>query len=48
MMKGTFISVGVLIITGSMKIFEVVQQLTGGGTYALFGNAGDIFLRYDL
>ena len=31
MMKGTFISVGVLIITGSMKIFEVVQQLTGGG-----------------
>lgn len=31
MMKGTFVSVGVLIITGSMKIFEVVQQLTGGG-----------------
>lgn len=31
MMKGTFISVGVLIITGSMKIFEVVQQLTNGG-----------------
>lgn len=31
MMKGTFISAGVLIITGSMKIFEVVQQLTNGG-----------------
>lgn len=31
MLKGTFVSVGVLIITGSMKIFEVVQQLTGGG-----------------
>lgn len=31
LMKGTFISTGVLIITGSMKIFEVVQQLTNGG-----------------
>lgn len=31
MMKGTFVSVGVLIITGSMKIFEIVLQLTGGG-----------------
>ena len=31
MIKGTIISVGVLIITGSMKIFEVVQQLTNGG-----------------
>jgi raffinose/stachyose/melibiose transport system permease protein len=25
------VSVGILIITGSMKIFETVQQLTGGG-----------------
>ena len=31
MMKRTFISVGVLVITGSLKIFEIVQQLTNGG-----------------
>ena len=30
-LRDTFISVGILIITGSMKIFETVQQLTGGG-----------------
>lgn len=31
MMKRTFISVGVLVITGSLKVFEIVQQLTNGG-----------------
>ena len=30
-LRDTFVSVGILIITGSMKIFETVQQLTGGG-----------------
>lgn len=31
MLKRTFISVGVLVITGSLKVFEIVQQLTNGG-----------------
>ena len=30
-LRDTFVSVGIPIITGSMKIFETVQQLTGGG-----------------
>lgn len=31
MLKRTIISVGVLVITGSLKVFEIVQQLTNGG-----------------
>lgn len=31
MLKKTVISVGVLVITGSLKVFEIVQQLTNGG-----------------
>lgn len=31
MLKRTVISVGVLVITGSLKVFEIVQQLTNGG-----------------
>lgn len=31
MLEKTVISVGVLVITGSLKVFEIVQQLTNGG-----------------
>lgn len=31
MMKSTISTVAVLIITGVFKIFEIVQQTTGGG-----------------